>query len=284
MTEEGRTQEELVLRDDRDGVAVLTINRPDQHNAMNRHVQQRLGQLLDDIEPDDTIDVVVITGAGEQAFVAGADINELAVRTPYDGLLAAMQTLYEKLSKLSKPTIAAVNGFAFGGGHELALACDIRLGSANAQFALPETGLGIIPAAGGTQRLARIIGVGRATDIILTGRRLKAEEAWHAGLITQLVDPEELLETALKTAQRIRSKGPLATQLAKQVVSRGFDVDHETGILLERLAQAVLYSTEEKNEGTRAFLEKRPADYASVHHERVEHRAHRANAESDTAE
>ena len=264
----------LVLREDLDGVSVLTINRPEKFNAMNKHVLQRVEEHLDQLATDDSIDVVVFTGAGEKAFVAGADIQELNRRLPYDGIIGTMQRLYDKIASFSKPTIAAVNGIAFGGGHELALACDIRVGSTNALFALPETGLGILPAAGGTQRLAKIVGIGVATDMIMSGARLKADRAYELGLLTELVEPNELLDTAHEKAQRIRSKGPLALKLVKQVLQRGFDVDHETGMLLERLAQAVTYSTEEKAEGTSAFLEKREADYAAVHHERVIHRTH----------
>ncbi len=264
----------LVLREDLDGVSVLTINRPEKFNAMNKHVLQRVEEHLDQLATDDSIDVVVFTGAGEKAFVAGADIQELNRRLPYDGIIGTMQRLYDKIASFSKPTIAAVNGIAFGGGHELALACDIRVGSTNALFALPETGLGILPAAGGTQRLAKIVGIGVATDMIMSGARLKADRAYELGLLTELVEPNELLDTAHEKAQRIRSKGPLALKLVKQVLQRGFDVDHETGMLLERLAQAVTYSTEEKAEGTSAFLEKREADYAAVHHERVIHRNH----------
>src|SRR5699024_5908180 len=228
---------------------------------------------------DDNVDVVIFTGAGEKAFVAGADIHELNRRLPYDALLANMQRLYDRIATFSKPTIAAVNGIAFGGGHELALACDIRVGSTNALFALPETGLGIIPGAGGTQRLARVIGIGAATDVIMSGARLKSQRAYDLGLLTELVEPAELMETAHLKAQRIRSKGPLALKLVKQVLQRGFDVDHETGMLLERLAQAVASSNEEKVEGTSAFLEKRDPDYASVHHERVTHRNHHTRFE-----
>ena len=264
----------LVLREDLDGVSVLTINRPEKFNAMNKHVLQRVEEHLDQLATDDSIDVVVFTGAGEKAFVAGADIQELNRRLPYDGIIGTMQRLYDKIASFSKPTIAAVNGIAFGGGHELALACDIRVGSTNALFALPETGLGILPAAGGTQRLAKIVGIGVATDMIMSGARLKADRAYELGLLTELVEPNELLDTAHEKAQRIRSKGPLALKLVKQVLQRGFDVDHETGMLLERLAQAVTYSSEEKAEGTSAFLEKREADYAAVHHERVIHRNH----------
>lgn len=264
----------LVLREDLDGVSVLTINRPEKFNAMNKHVLQRVEEHLDQLATDDSIDVVVFTGAGEKAFVAGADIQELNRRLPYDGIIGTMQRLYDKIASFSKPTIAAVNGIAFGGGHELALACDIRVGSTNALFALPETGLDILPAAGGTQRLAKIVGIGVATDMIMSGARLKADRAYELGLLTELVEPNELLEAAHEKAQRIRSKGPLALKLVKQVLQRGFDVDHETGMLLERLAQAVTYSSEEKAEGTSAFLEKREADYAAVHHERVIHRNH----------
>lgn len=270
---------ELVLRDDSNGVAILTINRPEKHNAMNQHVMASLAEHLDEVEQDEEVDVVILTGSGQKSFVAGADIQELSRRIPYDGLLAVMQRLYDRLASFSKPTIAAVNGFAFGGGLELALACDIRVGSTNAAFALPETGLGIIPAAGGTQRLAKIVGIGVATDVIMSGARLKANRAYQLGLVTELVEPEELLEIANKKAQRMRAKGPLALKLAKQVLQRGFDVDHETGMLLERLAQAVAYSSDEKSEGTEAFLQKRDAAYSEVHHERVIHKAHHAQFE-----
>ncbi|MGJ3402320.1 enoyl-CoA hydratase/isomerase family protein [Glutamicibacter sp. Je.9.36] len=253
--------EQLVLRNDSDGAVLLVINRPQAHNAMNKHVIERIHELLDDIEADESARVVIFTGAGEKSFVAGADINELIARMPIDALEAKMQKLYDRIAQFPKPTIAAVNGFAFGGGHELALSCDIRIASTEAQFALPETGLGIIPGAGGTQRLARVIGIGRATDMILTGRRLTAEQALQAGLITELVDPAELLDAAAKLARKVASKGPLALKLAKLVISRGFDVDHETGMLLEQLAQALAYSSAQKQEGTSAFIEKRRPDF-----------------------
>ena len=244
-----------------DGIALVTVNRPEVRNAINATVLQALTRTLEELAADDDVQVLIFTGAGDKAFVAGADINELAVRTPRDGLKATMQSVYEKVEQFPKPTIAAVNGYAFGGGHELALACDIRVASTNAQFALPETGLGIMPAAGGTQRLAKLVGLGRATEIILTGRRVKANDALAMGLVTDVVEPGELLDTARETANAIMSKGPLAIQLAKTVVRHGFDVDHQTGILLERLAQSVLYSSAEKAEGTNAFLEKRSPDF-----------------------
>ena len=159
-----------VTVDIQDGMAVITIDRPEVRNAINASVLGRISRALDELADNDDAQIVIFTGAGDKAFVAGADINELAVRKPKDGLRAAMQGVYEKVEQFHKPTIAAVNGYAFGGGHELALACDIRIASANAQFALPETSLGIMPAAGGTQRLARLVGVGRATEMILTSR------------------------------------------------------------------------------------------------------------------
>ena len=247
-----------------DGIALVTVNRPEVRNAINATVLRAITETLAELAENEDVQVLVFTGAGDKAFVAGADINELAVRTPKDGLRATMQGVYEKVEQFPKPTIAAVNGYAFGGGHELALACDIRVASTNAQFALPETGLGIMPAAGGTQRLAKLVGLGRATEIVLTGRRVKADEALDMGLVTQVVEPDELLVTARETAQAIMAKGPLAIQLAKTVIRHGFDVDHQTGILLERLAQSVLYSSAEKAEGTTAFLEKRTPDFRTA--------------------
>lgn len=247
-----------------DGIALVTVNRPEVRNAINATVLRAITETLAELAENEDVQVLVFTGAGDKAFVAGADINELAVRTPKDGLKATMQSVYEKVEQFPKPTIAAVNGYAFGGGHELALACDIRIASTNAQFALPETGLGIMPAAGGTQRLAKLVGLGRATEIVLTGRRVKAEDALAMGLVTQVVEPDELLDTARETAQAIMAKGPLAIQLAKTVIRHGFDVDHQTGILLERLAQSVLYSSAEKAEGTTAFLEKRAPDFRTA--------------------
>ncbi|MEU5839814.1 enoyl-CoA hydratase/isomerase family protein [Streptomyces diacarni] len=254
----------VILREDADGVAVLSINRPEALNAMNREVLDELSTQLSQIAQDDTVDVLVFTGTGTKSFVAGADINELAQRTPVDGLAARMQSVFGQIAASAKPTIAAVNGFAFGGGHEFALACDIRICSDNAQFALPETGLGIIPAAGGTQRLVRLIGMGRAIDMMLTGRRVDARTALTAGLVTEVTDPESLMDAAHRIAQRIRAKGPLAIRLVKSVVNHGMDASMETGLLLETLAQSLLYSTDEKAEGTQAFIDKRKPDFRAA--------------------
>lgn len=260
--------EDSVLTENRDGIVVLTINRPRVHNAMNAEVLSRLSQLLDTFEHDDSVRLLIFTGAGPKAFVAGADIRELERRRPVDGLAAKMQRLYSRIEAFPKPTIAAVNGYAFGGGCELALACDVRIASNEAVFGLLETTLGIIPAAGGTQRLARMIGIGRATDMILTGRRLSGEQALAYGLVTEVVSADGLMAAAESVASRVLAKGPLAVKLASEVIRRGYDIDQESGLLLERLAQAVIYSTDEKREGTGAFLEGREPDFLSVHHDR----------------
>lgn len=252
----------LALLDvDDEGVGVLTVNRPDAHNAMNADVQAAVRDALDEAEDRDDVHVLIVTGAGEKAFVAGADIHELAAREPLDGLAARMQRLYAHLSSLTTPTVAAVNGYAFGGGCELALACDIRIASENARFALPETGLGILPAAGGTQRLARLVGIGNATEMILTGRRIDAQEALRMGLVTAVTTREDLMDRARETAHTIASRGPVANRLAKTVLEHAFDSDRETGLLLERLAVGVLYGHAERDEGTAAFLEKRTPRY-----------------------
>lgn len=259
---------QLVLVENRDGVGILTINRPEAHNALNLAVQDALRAALSAVEKDDSIDVVILTGAGDKSFVAGADINELAVRTPVEGIGGRLQGLFSRVENFDKPIVAAIGGFAFGGGAELALSCDIRVGSTNAQVALPETGLGIIPSAGATQRLANIVGQGLALDMILTGKKLSAAEAFDRDILTYLAEPEELLDTAVKVAQRIQRKGPLAIKLGRQVIKRGFKADPETGFMLERLAQAVIYSHAEKEEGTKAFQEKRHPDFNSVRHDR----------------
>lgn len=253
--------EDLALLSVEDGIGTLTVNRPDAHNAMNRAVQDAVRRVLDEIEDRDDIHVLIVTGAGEKSFVAGADINELAVRTPLEGMAGRMQRLYSRLHEMKIPTVAAVNGYAFGGGCELALACDIRIASERAQFALPETGLGIFPAAGGTQRLARLVGVGNATEMILTGRRVKAQDALRMGLVSDVVAPEDLMDRARETARAIAERGPVANQIAKEILERALDSDRETGLLLERLGLGLLCAHSERDEGTAAFAEKRAPRY-----------------------
>ncbi len=252
---------ETLITETRYGVGVITINRPDVRNAMNQQVMEDLRGALDKFREDEGVDAMIFTGAGDEAFIAGADIGELKERTVLDGLAATMQQLYDEIESFEKPTIAAVNGYALGGGCELAMACDIRIAAGNARFGLPEVGLSIIPGAGGTQRLARLVGKGRAVEMILTGRMIEAEDAYNIGLVSRVVPQAELMDAARETAQTILSKGPLAVRLAKLAIQAGFDVDQRTGQVIERLAQTVLYSSEDKQEGTSAFLDKREPDF-----------------------
>lgn len=243
------------------GVCTITISRPESRNALSRQVVSELQEALDFFRNDPEIKVVVFTGAGDRSFAAGADIGELRERTIFDALEAPMQEVCDKIEGYEKPTIAAINGFALGGGLELAMACDIRVASENAKLGLPEVSLSIIPGAGGTQRLARLVSKGKATEMILTGTTIEASEAERIGLISKVVDSGELMQAARDMAEAIISKGPLAVRLAKLAIQTGFETDQRTGLTIEKLAQAVLYTTEDKHEGTTAFLEKRKPDF-----------------------
>ena len=212
-------------------------------------------------DKEESIKVIIITGAGEKAFIAGADLNSLKLKKSTDCLGGAGQKALDKIAQCSKPVIAAVNGYAFGGGCETAIACDFRIASENAIFGLPETGLGILPGAGGTQRLARLIGLGRAQDMILLGKNVRAEEAVQIGLATKCVKQEDLIAEAKKMAGKLIARGPVALKIAKRVVQASMDSSLETGQLLEMLSLAVLCSTEDKAEGVSSFLEKRTPEY-----------------------
>ena len=248
---------ETILTAVEEGIGRITINRPDARNALNTQVLGDVRQALAEFRHDREVGVVVFTGAGERAFAAGADIGELRERTALDALASVMQGVYDEIEAYEKPTIAAVNGLALGGGCELAMACDVRVASRNARFGLPEVTLAIIPGAGGTQRLSRLVGKGRAIEMILTGQIIDAEEAHRIGLVTQVAGDEGLMDKVRTTSATILSRGPLAVRLAKLAVQTGFETDQKTGLVIERLAQAVLFDTEDKREGTTAFLEKR---------------------------
>lgn len=244
-------------------IATITINRPPVRNALNYETLHEITEALDTIEENDQIRVMIFTGAGEKAFAAGADINQLARKKPVEEFIpGGISDVYRRIEKSNKVSIAAINGYALGGGLELALACDIRIASENVKLGLPELNLGVIPAAGGTQRLAKIVGRGVAMDVILTGEFLLAEEAKQYGLVSKVVRQDELLEAARKKAEAIIQKGPLAVQLAKLAVSKSSDIDIDSGLLIERLTQAVLHGTEDKAEGTKAFLEKRSPKFS----------------------
>ncbi|WP_353510554.1 enoyl-CoA hydratase-related protein [Intrasporangium sp.] len=252
---------ETLLAEVTDGVLLVTFNRPEVRNAINRQVQLDLRAVLETARADDTVGAVVLTGAGEKAFIAGADISQVAGYTKLTALDSDLQRLFDLVEEFPKPTIAAVNGFALGGGCEIAMACDIRIASRTARFGLPETALSVLPGAGGTQRLARLIGTGRAIELVLTGRMVDADEAERIGLVTAVTQPDELIAKAREIAATILARGPLATRLAKLVIRAGMDADQRTGQVVERLAQAVLYESEDKLEGTAAFLGKRPPQF-----------------------
>lgn len=242
-------------------LGIITINRPDVRNALDQQTLAEIERGLKQFEQDDSVAVIVFTGAGDKSFAAGADIRSLRGRTALDALIPGMSGTYQLIENSSKATIAAINGYALGGGCELAMACDIRIAAEHAKLGLPELNLSIIPGAGGTQRLARMIGKGRALDMILTGEMLSAQEAREIGLVSQVVPADSLWAAVKEKADKILAKGPLAVRLGKLVVNRGYDLDMNTALMVEKLAQALLFGSEDKNEGTQAFLEKRAAKF-----------------------
>jgi enoyl-CoA hydratase len=241
------------------GVGIIKINRPNLRNALDRTTIEEMLEGFETLERDESIRVIVFTGAGEKAFAAGADINQVLNYEPYDAITSIMASFYQKVESSQKVTIAAVNGYALGGGCELAISCDIRIASDNAKFGLPELNLAVMPGAGGTQRLSRLIGKGRAMNYILSGDLIPAKEAKEIGLVSDVVPLNELALAVEEKARKIAGKGPLAVKLVKLVINGGSETDIQTGLLIEKLAQSVLYSSQDKVEGTAAFLEKRPA-------------------------
>ena len=244
-----------------DGIAVFTANRPEKMNAMNDQAWKEIKEFFTWADTADEVKVVIMTGAGDKAFIAGADINALNVKKPADCMGGAGQKAVEAIENCSKPVIAAVNGFALGGGCEIAIACDFRFASENARFGLPETGLGVLPGAGGTQRLTRLVGMGRAKDMIMLGRQVKGPEAAEIGLATKCVAPEELMPEVKKAAAKLMAKGPLALHIAKECIKASMSSSQEVGLLAEKLALSALCGTEDKAEGTGAFIEKRDPSY-----------------------
>lgn len=239
-------------------VAVLRVNRPDVRNALDLATVREMTEAVVALTADASVGGIVITGAGDRVFVSGADINDIRARRRDDGLAAINSSLFAAIDNCPKVTIAAVNGLALGGGCELALACDLRIAAVHAKFGQPEVGLGIIPGAGATQRLPRIIGLGRAKHLVLTGDAIDAQTALDWGLVSSVVPPDQLLPSALALAERVLSRGPLAIRLAKVALNASARVNLESGLLIETLAQAICFESEDKQEGTTAFLEKRP--------------------------
>jgi enoyl-CoA hydratase len=242
-----------------EGIATITFHRPKALNALNQALLAEFSQALDAIAAEEDIRVLILTGAGEKSFVAGADITELATFTPLQAKIfsRAGHSVIAKLQELPIAVIAAVNGFALGGGSEIALACDFIYAAENARFGLPEITLGLIPGFGGTQRLPRLIGANRAKELIFTGKMISANEAALIGLVNKVVAPGALMEEVLKTARDIAAKGRVALRAVKQAVNRGLDTDLATGCSLETDAFALTLASSDAREGTAAFLEKR---------------------------
>ncbi|MCB0342013.1 MAG: enoyl-CoA hydratase/isomerase family protein [Pseudobdellovibrionaceae bacterium] len=247
-----------------ENVGVLRVNRPEALNALNAEVIREIGECVEKIKADGSIRCFVVTGSGDKAFVAGADIKEMAEMTSEQALEMAErgQKVMELIEDCKIPSIAAVNGFALGGGLELALACDFIVASRKAKMGLPEVTLGLIPGYGGTQRLARSVGKGVARMMTLTGNMFSAEEASNWGLVARLTEPEDVLPTAMELAKTIASRGPVALGLAKRVINEGYDKVQFEALKLEAQLFADTFSTEDHNEGIQAFIEKRPPQFA----------------------
>ncbi|MCK4494969.1 MAG: enoyl-CoA hydratase/isomerase family protein [Candidatus Aminicenantes bacterium] len=254
---------QTLIYEKKENIGVLTINRPQRMNAISNELTSELKKFLDEIENDDELRVLVITGAGDKAFVAGADINELVDRDALIGRRVSRQRqeIFSRIENLHVPAIAAINGYALGGGLELALACSIRVCSDKAQFGAPEVKLGIIPGDGGTQRLPRLVGLGRAMEMILTGDFIDAEEAYRIGLVNKIFPHEELMEKAMELAKKIASRPPLAVRYAKETVNRSLEGSTVSGFALESFLHALSCTTEDKKEGVSAFLEKRKGKF-----------------------
>ncbi len=252
-----------LLLEKEDGIGILYINRPEAMNALNTGVLEEIIQAADEISRDDEIQVLIITGAGDKSFVAGADIKEMHGLTAVEGRKFGYigQAAFRASEKLEKPVIAAVNGFALGGGCELAMAADIRLASDKAKFGQPEVGLGITPGFGGTQRLPRLVGEGRAMELILTANTINVEEAYRIGLVNHIYPAENLLDEARKMARKIMSNAPLAVKYSKSAINKGLQTDIDTGMAIEADLFGICFSTEDQKAGMGAFLNKEKASF-----------------------
>ena len=252
-----------LLLEKEDGIGILYINRPEAMNALNTGVLEEIIQAVGEISRDDEIQVLIITGAGDKSFVAGADIKEMHGLTAVEGREFGYigQAAFRAIEKLEKPVIAAVNGFALGGGCELAMAADIRLASDKARFGQPEVGLGITPGFGGTQRLPRLVGEGRAMELILTANNINAEEAYRIGLVNHIYPVADLLDEARKMARKIMSNAPLAVKYSKSAINKGLQTDIDTGMAIEADLFGICFSTEDQKAGMGAFLNKEKASF-----------------------
>lgn len=244
-----------------DDIAILTINRPEVLNALDAPGWAELDQNMIMLENDAKVRCIIITGAGDKAFVAGANIKAMAERSVLTTLDGQVSGVLKKFAQMSKPIIAAVNGFAFGGGCELAMACDIRIASEKAKMGQTEINVGILPGGGGTQRLTRLVGLGKALEMILTGDTVDAKEAERIGLVNHVVPADQLMEEARRIAKKIATKSPSTIRLGKIAIHAGADTNFDAGLLLEVLCQTVVFSTDDHLEGLTAFMEKRKPEF-----------------------
>lgn len=250
------------LKFEQDGaVAVVTLNRPKVLNALNNHTLAELASCMAALKGDDTVRAIILTGEGEKSFVAGADINELAALSPVEGQAHARrgQMIFDAIEQLGKPVIAAINGFALGGGCELAMACTIRLAADTARFGQPEVNLGLIPGYAGSQRLPRLVGKGIALEILLTGDMVNAQRAYEIGLVNRVVPAGELMAEARKLAQALAAKAPIAVRYILDAVNQGLEAPFAVGQFQETTLFGTIASSDDMREGTKAFLEKRKA-------------------------
>ncbi len=252
-----------LLIDKRDGIAIVTINRPDKLNALNDRTMEELDSAFAALGSEATVRGVVLTGAGEKAFVAGADIAELATQSPVEGqkLSRRGQRILDRIENLGKPVVAAVNGFALGGGCELAMACHVRVASENAKMGTPEVKLGIMCGYAGTQRLPRLVGKGRALEILLTGETVDAQEAFRIGLVNRVFPRDKLLAEAEALLRKMLANGPLSLRFTMEAVNAGLEMPLDEAQYLEATLFGLICTTEDMKEGTKAFLEKRPAKF-----------------------
>ncbi len=253
---------ETILVETEGGVATITVNRPEKRNALNSRVRAETVAALDALRGDDSVRVVVFTGAGEKAFVAGADIGEFAERTPLEQREAMTgRRVFDEIAAFPKPTIAMINGFCLGGGCELALACDVRVAADSAKLGQPEINLGIIPGGGGTQRLPRVVGMGQAMRLVLSGEIVDAAEALRIGLVDVVHPAAELRERTLEFARGMAAKSPVALRMAKAAVRAAAEMPLSAGLAYETELFVTCFGSEDKREGVSAFLEKRPAEF-----------------------
>ena len=254
---------QTLLYSEREGIAYVTINRPEKLNALNQQVMEELNACFESIRADSEVRAVILRGAGEKAFVAGADVSELALQNPEGGKEKSIfgQRVLRLIENLGKPVIAAVNGYALGGGCELAMACTLRIASENARFGQPEVKLGIIPGYAGTQRLARLVGKGRAMELVLSGDPVTAQEAYRIGLVNLVTPANQLIAAAENLARKIMANAPLAVKYSMEAVNRGADMTQREGEFQEAALFGLCCATADMKEGTRAFLEKRPPQF-----------------------